>query len=61
MESVQAAINYYDFAKAWQEAIQISSQTDLEEANEWGVEEARTLGMPLERLGKLGDWASLPK
>lgn len=61
MESVQATINYYDFAKAWQEAIQISDQNDLEEANEWGIEEARTLGMPLEKLGKLGDWASLPK
>jgi hypothetical protein len=60
MELVQATISYHDFVSAWQEALAAAGEVNLAGIEKWGAEEAQILGMPLDRLGKPGDWASLP-
>jgi hypothetical protein len=61
MDMVKNTISYCNFVSAWEETmIALGSQAELEEVHRWGIAEAEQLGMPLDRVGKLGDWPALP-
>jgi hypothetical protein len=62
MEFVQATCTYVQFISAWLLASEgmMDSLTELTNAQQWGLARAKEAGMPLDRMGNLGDWPQLP-
>jgi hypothetical protein len=61
MELVQATVNYCTLVRAWSEAENVSGRIDKHPVvRGWGIQIARELRMPLDRLVEPGDWNPLP-
>lgn len=62
LEWVEATINHRRFLLAWQRALEEAGETaDLSTVETWGRNQAKQMGMPLQRLGKPGVWTPLPQ
>jgi hypothetical protein len=61
MELVKSTISYCNFLSAWQAAVEEYPTPDLERVYAWGAAEAERLGVPVDRLGKPGNWPPLPR
>ena len=61
MDMMKNTVSRVRFRRAWEAEVKVvGARLDLSVVERWGRNVAARLGMPLERLGKPGEWPPLP-